>query len=99
MTNLTPKRAPGTVWDVARALADWWDAVELWLTQLPFPLQVVLAVLVLLPACWAGAAALDRLWDVAAARLSERGGRAARIAPPGGIVVARPLLRCSGLRR
>lgn len=55
---------------MTRAVADWWDAVELWLTQLPFPLQVVLAVLVVLPACWAGAAVLDRLWDVAAARLA-----------------------------
>ena len=56
---------------MARAVADWWDAVELWLTQLPFPLQVVLAVLVLLPACWGGAAAIDRLWDLAAARLDR----------------------------
>ena len=82
LTNLTPIRAPGTVWDVARAVADWWDAVELWLTQLPFPLQVLLAVLVLLPACWGGAAALDRLWEwPPAAR--RRGSRGA-IAPPGG---------------
>jgi hypothetical protein len=64
----------GTVWDVARALADWWDAVELWLTQLSFPLQVVLGVLVLLPACWGGAAAIDRLCDLAAARLDVRRG-------------------------
>jgi hypothetical protein len=59
---------------MTRAVADWWDAVELWLTQLPFPLQVLLAVLVLLPAAWGGAAALDRLWDVAAARLVTRRG-------------------------
>ena len=100
LANLTPNATAGTVWDVARAVADWWDAVELWLTQLPFPLQVVLAVLVLLPACWAGAAG--------AGPAVGRGRRAARrapgvargvIAPPGGIVVARPLLRCSGLRR
>ena len=56
--------------NVARAVADWWDAVELWLTQLSFPLQVVLGVLVLLPACWGGAAAIDRLWDLAAARVA-----------------------------
>jgi hypothetical protein len=62
------------VWGVARAVADWWDAVELWLTQLPFPLQVVVAVLVLVPACWGGAAALDRLWDLATARLAARRG-------------------------
>ena len=34
-----------------RALADWWDSVELWITQLAFPFQVVLAVVVLLPLC------------------------------------------------
>ena len=51
-----------------------WDAVELWLTQLSFPLQVVLGVLVLLPACWGGAAAIDRLCDLAAARLDVRRG-------------------------
>ena len=56
--------------NVARAVADWWDAVELWLTQLSFPLQVVLGVLVLLPACWGGAAAIDRLWDLTAARVA-----------------------------
>jgi hypothetical protein len=59
---------------MARALADWWDAVELWLTQLPFPLQVVLAVLVILPACWGGAAAFDRLWDLTAGWLTSRRG-------------------------
>lgn len=60
------------MWGVARALADSWDAVELWVTQLPFLLQVVLAVLVLVPLCWAGAAALDWVVDVAAARLPKR---------------------------
>jgi hypothetical protein len=59
---------------MARAVADWWDAVELWITQLPFPLQVVLAVLVLLPVCWGAAAGLDRLWDVTAAWIAIRRG-------------------------
>ncbi len=49
------------MWDVARALADWYDAVELWVTQLAFPLQVVLAVLVVLPLCFGTALALDRV--------------------------------------
>ena len=31
---------------MARAVADWWDAIELWLTSLAFPVQVVLAALV-----------------------------------------------------
>jgi hypothetical protein len=46
---------------VARALADWYDAVELWVTQLAFPLQVVLAVLVVLPLCLGTALLLDRV--------------------------------------
>jgi hypothetical protein len=46
---------------VARALADWYDAVELWVTQLAFPLQVVLAVLVVLPLCFGAALLLDRV--------------------------------------
>ena len=57
---------------MARAVADWWDAVELWLTQLAFPFQVVLAVLILLPLCWAAAATIDRLWDIAANRIAAR---------------------------
>jgi hypothetical protein len=59
------------VWDVLRVVADWWDAVELWLTQLPFPFQVVLAGVVLLPLCWAVAAGVDRFVDA----LLERGPR------------------------
>lgn len=51
-----------------RALADWWDAVELWVTQLAFPLQVLLAIVVGLPACWAAAALLDRLADAVSRR-------------------------------
>nr|WP_211176801.1 hypothetical protein [Pseudonocardia acidicola] len=49
-------------------MADWWDAIELWVTQLAFPFQVVLAILVLLPLCWAAAGLLDRGVDAAVAR-------------------------------
>jgi hypothetical protein len=45
---------------VLRAVTDWWDGVELWLTSLAFPLQVLLAVLVLLPGCWLASALIDR---------------------------------------
>jgi len=55
-----------TVWGVARAIADWWDSFELWLTQLAFPLQVVLAILVIVPLCWFVSAGLDRLVDLVA---------------------------------
>ncbi|WP_433275167.1 hypothetical protein ACQPZA_28050 [Pseudonocardia xinjiangensis] len=57
--------------DVMRAVADWWDAVELWITQLPFPLQVVLAIVVVLPLCWGTSAGVDRLVDLAAAQLGR----------------------------
>lgn len=55
-----------------QAVANWWDAVELWLTQLTFPLQVLLAVVVLLPLCWGFAALLDRSVDVVASRWARR---------------------------
>ena len=48
------------MWDV-RWLADWWDAVELWVTQLAFRFQVVLVILVVLPVCALVATGLDRL--------------------------------------
>jgi hypothetical protein len=57
---------------VVRALADWWDAVELWLTQLPFGFQVLLATVVLVPLCWGTAVLADRLVDAAAARIATR---------------------------
>lgn len=53
-------------------MANWWDGIELWLTQLPFPMQVVLAVVVLVPGCWAVSAAVDRLLDVATTRVAAR---------------------------
>ena len=41
-------------------LANQWDAVELWVTQLAFPFQVLLAILVVLPLCWTVAGLVDR---------------------------------------
>ena len=64
-----------------RAIADWWDAVELWLTQLAFPFQVALAIVVGLPLCWLAAAGIDRLVDVAIERVSPTRSRSAP--PPG----------------
>ena len=46
-----------------RELANRWDAFELWVTQLAFPFQVVLAIVVVLPLCWAAAGLLDRAVD------------------------------------
>ena len=56
-------------WD---AVAQWWDGVELWLTQLGLALQVALLMLVLLPACWWVARALDRCVGLIFERLSHR---------------------------
>jgi hypothetical protein len=55
-----------------REVADRWDAVELWVTQLAFPFQVVLALLVVLPLCWAVAGLLDRAVDAVALRGRRR---------------------------
>jgi hypothetical protein len=63
---------------VVRAVVDWWDAIELWLTQLPFGFQVVLAVLVVVPLCWGTAVAVDRVVDAAAARMAARRGAGGR---------------------
>jgi hypothetical protein len=38
--------------------------MELWLTQLAFPLQVGLAIVVVLPLCWAVGGLLDRIAGV-----------------------------------
>jgi hypothetical protein len=51
---------------VVRAIVDGWDSFELWLTQLPFPLQVLLAIVVVVPLCWFVAAGVDRLVDLVA---------------------------------
>jgi hypothetical protein len=50
---------------VLRELANQWDAFELWVTQLAFPFQVVLAIVVVLPLCWGVAGLLDRAVDAA----------------------------------
>jgi elongation factor P--beta-lysine ligase len=55
-----------------RAVADWWDAVELWLTQLSFVFQVMLALVVVVPLCWGVAVGLDRLVDRVAALVDAR---------------------------
>jgi hypothetical protein len=48
---------------VLRELANRWDAVELWVTQLAFPFQVLLAIVVVLPLCWGVAGLADRAVD------------------------------------
>ncbi len=55
-----------------RWLIDWWDSVELWVTQLAFPFQVALAIVVLLPVCWVGAAVAERSSAAVAAWWAQR---------------------------
>ena len=64
-----------------RALLDWWDGVELWLTQRPFPLQVLLAIGVLLPGCWAAAALIDRGVEWVCAAVGARRSSSGRASP------------------
>lgn len=52
-------------------LADWWDGVELWLTQLPFPIQFALVMVVLLPICLGIALLIDRVVDLLSARFTR----------------------------
>jgi hypothetical protein len=59
---------------VLRSLADWWDSVELWVTQLAFPFQVVLAIVVLLPLCGGVAVLADRGSDALDAWWARRRG-------------------------
>jgi hypothetical protein len=65
---------------VWREFANQWDAVELWVTQLAFPFQVVLAIVVVLPLCWGVAGLLDRAVDAAVLLGARR--RPVRQAPP-----------------
>ncbi|WP_016698634.1 hypothetical protein [Actinoalloteichus spitiensis] len=51
------------------ALVSWWDGVELWMAQLPFVLQFVLVMAVLLPLAWLAAFVIDRGVDGVSARL------------------------------
>ena len=56
-----PRRYGRAVW---LWLANWWDGVELWLTQLPFPFEFAIVIVVVGPLCVALAIALDRLFGL-----------------------------------
>ena len=55
-----PGVVPASDWE---AVIRWWDGVELWLTQLWLPAQVLLLMVVLLPVCWWLALLIDRAVD------------------------------------
>ena len=68
---------------VVRSLTGWWDGVELFATQLPFGLQVLLVVAVVGPLCWTASAVIDTLVERSvAARLAAAARR--RDAPGAG---------------
>lgn len=50
----------------------WWDGIELWITQLWFPFQVALVIVVLLPLCWGVALFIDHGVDRVSALLPTR---------------------------
>ena len=58
--------------EVLFGVLQWWDGVELWLTQLGLAPQVALLMLVLLPAVWWAARVLDGAVGVVFERLGHR---------------------------
>lgn len=54
-------------------LVEWWDGVELWLVQLPYPLLVTLVLAVLIPLAWGLAWFIDRGIDEIGAKLTRVG--------------------------
>jgi hypothetical protein len=55
---------------VLDGFAQWWDGVELWLTQLPFALQFSLVIAFLLPLCLGVARLIDRVVDWGTSRVT-----------------------------
>jgi len=49
----------------------WWDAVELWLVQLWFPLLVTLVLVVVVPLAWVLARVVNRAVDGIGAKLTR----------------------------
>ena len=50
-------------------LANWWDGVDLWLSQLAFPFQFAIVIAVLAPLCWGIAWLMDRVVDLVSGRV------------------------------
>lgn len=52
-------------------LANWWDGVDLWLSQLAFPFQFAIVVAVLAPVCFGVALLVDRVVDMVSGRRAD----------------------------
>jgi len=63
---------PAAVLEVLSDVLQWWDGVELWLTQVGLALQVTLLMLVVLPICWWVARVFDRAVGLVFDRLGHR---------------------------
>ncbi|TCO50818.1 hypothetical protein [Actinocrispum wychmicini] len=55
-------------------LSEWWNAVELWITQLAFPAQFAVVIAVLLPVCAGGAWLIDRAVDYVGDKINRARG-------------------------
>lgn len=55
-------------------LANWWDSVALWLSDLAFPIQFALVIAVLAPVCFVLAWGIDNAVDLVTARFHRAPG-------------------------
>jgi hypothetical protein len=55
-------------------LANWWDSVALWLSDLAFPIQFALVIAVLAPVCFVLAWGIDNAVDLVTARFQGTPG-------------------------
>ena len=62
-------------------LANWWDSVALWLSDLAFPIQFALVIAVLAPVCFVLAWGIDNAVDLVTARFHRTPGSPERPVP------------------
>ncbi|HKN96656.1 MAG TPA: hypothetical protein VJX10_06040 [Pseudonocardiaceae bacterium] len=71
-------------------LANWWDGVDLWLSQLAFPFQFAIVIAVLAPVCLGLTWLIERVVDLVSGRVTR--SRTAQH-PPAERVQTPPLVR------
>ena len=71
-------------------LANWWDGVDLWLSQLAFPFQFAIVIAVLAPVCLGLTWLIERVVDLVSGRVTR--SRAVQH-PPAERVETPPLVR------
>jgi hypothetical protein len=55
-------------------LANWWDGVDLWLSQLAFPFQFAIVIAVLAPVCLGLTWLIERVVDLVSGRVARSRG-------------------------